>query len=121
MKLKSLFTFKRIIYFLFISLIFGVISIFMFDYYVSYKAKNQTYDSVLDIPYNEVGLLLGTAKHLKHGAENPYYSNRISATFELYKNKKIKFILISGDNGHVEYNEPEMMKADLIALGIPAE
>ena len=121
MKLKSLFTFKRIIYFLFISLIFGVISIFTFDYYVSYKAKIQTYDSVLEIPYNEVGLLLGTAKHLKHGVENPYYANRITATFELYKNKKIKFILISGDNGHVEYNEPEMMKADLIALGIPAE
>ncbi|MES2589539.1 MAG: ElyC/SanA/YdcF family protein [Bacteroidota bacterium] len=116
----KIFSKRKIAYFLLFSIIFTLISIISFDYWVSYKTKNQTFDSVSEIPYNEVGLLLGTSKYLKHGSENSYYSHRITAAFELYKNKKIKFILISGDNGNVSYNEPQMMKEDLIALGIPA-
>jgi SanA protein len=39
----------------------------------------------------------------------------------LYKAGKIQYVLISGDNSRKEYSEPEMMQADLIAAGIPAE
>ena len=33
--------------------------------------------------------------------------------------KEIEFILISGDNGSKNYDEPSMMRRDLIAKGIP--
>jgi SanA protein len=67
-----------------------------------------------------VGLLLGTSKYLKNGRINQYWKNRIDATVELYKLKKIKFVIISGDNGKSTYDEPTDMKNELVKLGIPA-
>lgn len=69
--------------------------------------------------YCKTALLLGTSKTLKSGKKNDFFYNRISATAELYKNGKIKFIIVSGDNGNKDYNEPQDMKNELILLGIP--
>jgi SanA protein len=76
---------------------------------------------VSEIPYNKVGLLLGTSKYLKNGNENLYYKYRIEAAAKLYKTHKINCIVVSGDNSRKNYDEPTQMKNDLIALGIPAE
>ena len=62
--------------------------------------------------------MLGTGKFLNNGYENPYYTYRIRAANELLKSGKIKYLIISGDNSQKNYNEPEMMKQDLIKLGI---
>lgn len=73
------------------------------------------------IPNNNVGLLLGTSPKLKNGKNNLYFDYRITATEELYKAGKIKYILISGDNCKESYNEPEEMKKALMEEGIPEE
>ena len=70
------------------------------------------------IPYNKVGLLLGTSKRLKSGYQNLYYNYRIEAATQLLKEGRIKYLVISGDNSRKEYSEPEDMRADLIAAGI---
>ncbi len=70
------------------------------------------------IPYNKVGLLLGTSKFLSSGYRNLYYTYRIDAAARLLKEGKIKYLVISGDNSRKEYSEPEDMRADLIAAGI---
>ena len=88
---------------------------------VSYQAEDHIYDSVEDIPKNKVGLLLGTIKFLSNGNVNLYYTYRINATVALYKAKKIDFVLISGDNGNTNYDEPTTFKKDLIAKGIPED
>jgi SanA protein len=84
-------------------------------------AEGKTYTNTSQIPKNEVGLILGTSKKIKGGQSNPYYTNRILATVSLYNSNKIDFVLVSGDNGSIYYNEPMTMKNDLIAQGIPAE
>ena len=38
----------------------------------------------------------------------------------LYDSGKIKFFVVSGDNGSKEYDEPRLMKNELIKAGIPA-
>lgn len=38
---------------------------------------------------------------------------------QLFKAGKIQHILVSGDNGHKSYNEPEEMRKELIKHGIP--
>lgn len=77
------------------------------------------YDNITETPSKKVGLLLGTAKYVKGGWINLYYTHRIAAAIELYKAGKIKYILISGDNGRESYDEPTLMKEDLKAAGIP--
>lgn len=86
---------------------------------INTQTKHCIYAEVDSIPYSYTGLLLGTSKYLKNGDLNPYFKNRILATVQLYKAGKIKNIVISGDNGQKDYNEPEDMKNELIKAGIP--
>lgn len=102
-------------------LILGVTSVVGSHCYVKYKSNGKTYTSVNSIPSNRVGVLLGTSPKSRYTKQrNPFYVFRIEAAVKLYKAGKIKRILISGDNRRKNYNEPDMMKADLVAAGIPA-
>ncbi|MBA3829530.1 MAG: YdcF family protein [Taibaiella sp.] len=95
--------------------------IFLTDRWVTRSTQSQLYSDTATIPVNKVGLLLGTSKYLGRGKLNPYYQYRIDAAVLLYKSRKILYILVSGDNATEHYNEPEQMKKDLIARGIPPE
>jgi len=88
---------------------------------IDVATKGKTFFSIDIIPKNRVGLVLGTSKRITTGQANPYYSNRINATVELFEANKIDFVLVSGDNGSIYYNEPTTIKKDLIANGIPKD
>lgn len=67
---------------------------------VSRDAEGKTYDAVSALPYNHVGLLLGTCKTLKdHTTINPFWKYRLQAAYEIWKAGKIQKLLISGDSG----------------------
>lgn len=83
------------------------------------SAKGRIYDDVEKIPYNKVGLVLGTIPKLSNGNDNYYYKCRMQATADLYFAGKISYIIASGDNHIKEYNEPECMLNSLVALGVP--
>ncbi|WP_299224867.1 ElyC/SanA/YdcF family protein [uncultured Psychroserpens sp.] len=101
--------------------VFVMTALIVTDNIISFQARNKVYNSVTEIPKNKVGLVLGTIKYLSNGNVNLYYRYRIDAAVELYKAKKIDFILISGDNGTKNYDEPTTFKADLISKGIPED
>jgi SanA protein len=82
-------------------------------------SENYITDDIEKVEANNVGLLLGTSKKVKSGRDNQYFFNRIDATVDLYKKGKIKNVIISGDHGRKDYNEPEDMKSELIKGGIP--
>ena len=86
---------------------------------VKSSTEERIYDDIKEIPYNRVGLLLGTNPTLKNGKPNYYFTYRIRACASLYKAKKISKILISGDNCTKGYNEPESMKQALMKQGVP--
>jgi len=87
---------------------------------MSLSARNRLYQNASRIPEAPVALLLGTAKYYQ-GSINLYYEYRIRAAVELFESGKIRAILISGDNSQKNYNEPQEMKQDLMARGIPSE
>lgn len=97
-------------------ILFGIISTF---YWVAYKAKGYTYDNIDNIPKNKVGLVLGASKLAPSGNINLFYKHRVDAAVALYKAGKIDYILVSGDNGRKDYDEPTDFKNDLIANGVP--
>ena len=98
-----------------------LVILFISSAYVEVIAWNKTYNETSEIPYNKVGLVLGTSKYLMDGRINLFYSYRIEATVKLYKAKKVKYIIVSGDNGNVNYDEPSTFKEDLVNKGIPSE
>ncbi len=88
---------------------------------VEKSSRDNIYHSTENIPYNKVGLLLGTGKILRNGRINFYYKYRIEAAVALYKAGKVEYILVSGDNSRKDYDEPTSIKDDLIQKGIPAQ
>lgn len=106
------------IIFLVCSLI-SISSIYFSNKIIENNAEGKLYNSTRNISKNKVGLLLGTAKYLSDGRINLYYQFRVEAAVTLFKAQKIDFIVVSGDNGTKNYNEPSEFKDDLIEAGIP--
>ena len=102
-----------------IGLILSVVLMFYANVKVEKKTDKYVFSNLSDIPSNNVGLLLGTSKSLRSGKPNQYFENRIIATVQLFRARKIKNVVISGDNGKENYNEPQDMKDELIKHGIP--
>lgn len=96
------------------------IGVFSTYHWISYKTSNLVYDDVNTIPKNKVGLVLGTGKYTANGTINLFYKFRIDAAVKLFNAGKIEYILVSGDNGRKDYDEPTDFKNDLISKGIPA-
>ncbi|MDX9970558.1 MAG: ElyC/SanA/YdcF family protein [Candidatus Gracilibacteria bacterium] len=90
-----------------------------YDKYVTNFSSEFIYDDISKIPYNKCALLLGTTKILPDGRRNLFYLYRIDAVSALYKAGKVSCIVASGDNSTKKNNEPESMRIDLIAKGIP--
>jgi SanA protein len=95
-----------------------LLTILYCDKQVEAISSGRIYSDPSQVPHNRVGLLLGTGKHLAGGYINPYYKYRINAATELMKAGKVEYLVISGDNSRKDYNEPEMMRSDLIAAGV---
>jgi SanA protein len=80
---------KKIFWVLSISIILTIITtIWLANRKIDEIAKDSVYNEVSKIPYNKVGLLLGTSKTLSSGEENLYFMNRIVAVNELFKAHK---------------------------------
>lgn len=117
--------FKNIVKYSGIILIVGIlfISILVFGSYeiVSKSTQHQTTNNIHEIPEMPVALVLGTSKYVVGGGINLYFKYRMEAVKELFDHGKIEFIIVSGDNSILEYNETRDMKNYLIQLGVPEE
>lgn len=94
-----------------------------FVVYANWKIPHDTrsfvYNDIDSVPSLNTALVLGASPFLRGGYENPYFANRIKAAKELYDAGKVKTFVLSGDNMHRSYNEPQAMRKALIKAGVP--
>jgi SanA protein len=109
---------KRILFIVLIAISLSAAALWYSNSVVTKSAAGKTFDDIQQVPNVRVGLLLGTSKLLKNGRENLYFKYRIKAATELLENGKIKYLIISGDNGNSAYDEPTDMKNALIDNGV---
>lgn len=83
-------------------------------------ASGRCFVSWTAVPHCAAAVVLGTSDRTASGAVNLHYLYRIDAAAELWHRGVVRWLLVSGDNGRVEYDEPTQMKADLVARGVPA-
>ncbi len=86
--------------------VIGILMVLLIHGWVSHKTSSYTYSDISELPANKVGLVLGTSKYVKNGRPNNYFQYRMDAAEALYRAGKVEYLLISGDNSHVSYNEP---------------
>ncbi|WP_083732800.1 SanA/YdcF family protein [Spirosoma montaniterrae] len=99
---------------------FGATVILACNWWVVYNTRNQIYFNIHELPANDVGLVLGTSKFVRSGKENLFFRYRMEATARLWKEGKVKYLILSGNNDSEYYNEPADMQRALVKLGIPA-
>ncbi len=72
------------------------------------------------VPVRDVAVVFG-AEVLPNKKPSNFLRARLDIAYDLWRTGKVKVILVSGDNGDVHYNEPDAMRAYLLARGVPAE
>ena len=82
-------------------------TVFISDRAMVNASQQLTWSDVNAVPVRNVGLLLGA----KPG--NRYFTRRIDSAAELYHAGKVKWLLVSGDNGRKNYDEASGMQRAL--------
>ena len=98
----------------------GAMVILVSNWWVLRTTEGQIYFAIHQLPANDVGLVLGTSKFVRTGKENLFFRYRMEATARLWKEGKVKYLILSGNNDSEYYNEPADMQQALIKLGVPA-
>ena len=86
------------------------------------NAKGKVFSELDSFTPTEYGLLLGTTPQTRIGRKpNQFFKYRIDAAEQLYKNGKVKRILISGDENSLNgVNEVLCMRDSLVVRGVSA-
>ena len=103
-----------------VAIFFGATIVLVSNWWVVYNTRNQIYFDIHELPANDVGLVLGTSKFVRTGKENLFFRYRMEATARLWKEGKVKYLILSGNNDSEYYNEPVDMQRALVKLGVPA-
>ena len=110
---------RRTILIALLPLVAVVALIFTCDGIIRHSAKGKYYTDTASVPPRKAALVLGTSSRLVNGRPNPYFTYRIEAAADLFHAGKVEYIVVSGDNRQLSYNEPREMKRALIAAGVP--
>lgn len=98
-----------------------LVLIWAVDFWVSTAARDRIYQDIGQLPYRKTGLVLGTPKMMGRYGLSYYYKYRIEAAAALFKAGKIGYVIVSGDSTFEGARQPETMRADLMARGVPAD
>ena len=83
-------------------------------------ARGSVYPSVPSAPSAQVALVLG-ASIRSNGTLSAVLQERADTAYALYAAKKVSKILVSGDNGTLQYDEVYPVGKYLLAKGVPKE
>ena len=108
---------KKILRVLGFLLIGGIVITILISLIINISTRSYIYKNISDVPEAETGLLLGAAV-LSNGNLSGALRDRADTAISLYKAKKVKKILVTGDNSRVEYNEVNPVRNYLLKAGV---
>ncbi|MEV6170278.1 ElyC/SanA/YdcF family protein [Streptomyces sp. NPDC051954] len=82
-----------------------------------YVAAGDRLRTTADVPRTDVAVVFGAG--LWDGEPSPYLAHRLDAAAELYREGRIKVVLVTGDNSREDYDEPDAMRTYLTRQGVP--
>ncbi|MBN2639956.1 MAG: YdcF family protein [Bacteroidales bacterium] len=101
-------------------LVLGLITVVAFNSLMyNFIAYHRVTNDLKQTPCNQTGLLLGTSRLMNNGDTNLFFTTRCKAAYRLWKNGKIKRLVISGDSTNAQYDEVQWMREGLTRMGMP--
>ena len=113
---REFFLFRPRFVFLAVILIF-TIGIFGISSHVARNIEGKIFREAAEIPQKKVALVFG-AGIKQDGKLSDVLTDRLETVFELYTFQKVRKIIVSGDNGSVNYGETNAMRDYLLERGI---
>ncbi|OGI65502.1 hypothetical protein A3A95_03145 [Candidatus Nomurabacteria bacterium RIFCSPLOWO2_01_FULL_39_18] len=110
--------FKRYLIFFYWGLGAVLAFIFLTNVVILVSSESRIYENVKDIPEAQTVLIPGAAI-LPSGKLSTIFEDRVDKAIELYEEKKVSKILVSGDNSTISYNEVSPVRNYLLLKGIP--
>lgn len=110
---------KNLILFIFISLSFSILILFIINNIVVNESKKKIYslNQIDDVKKSNVGLVLG-ARVYTNGMVSPLLADRLDIAIKLYNEKKINKLLFSGDHSKKNYDEVNAMMNYSLKKGV---
>ncbi|HEX3008830.1 MAG TPA: ElyC/SanA/YdcF family protein [Bacteroidales bacterium] len=91
-----------------------------FNIYIYLSTRRQIYSLVNDIPATYTALVLG-AHVSRSGEPSIFLKDRLDKAIELYRQGKIKRMLLSGDHGTAGYDEVNSMRLYLLEKSVDTQ
>ncbi|HKP52186.1 MAG TPA: ElyC/SanA/YdcF family protein [Chloroflexia bacterium] len=96
-----------------------VLAFIVYKLWVDSQAQGLTYAyDAPNLPHNHVALVMGAGLNASGGPSAILY-DRVATATDLYKEKKVDKLLMTGDNSETSYNEVEVMRRTAVGLGVP--
>ena len=86
--------------------------------YVNYTVRHTLFSHINNVEGKEFAIVLG-AGIKKNGTPGSYLKQRLDDTYKLFNSKKIKKIVLTGDNGAIDHDEISVMNNYLVKKGVP--
>lgn len=87
---------------------------------IHFQSRSYIESAVENLPQADAAIVLGAGINSK-GELSTIFKDRIEGGIALYQAGKVKTILVSGDDGQLEYNEVNPAREHLLVRGIPSE
>ena len=88
------------------------------DQWIESRANNRILEKISEVPETKVALVLGAAVW-RNKRLSDVLEDRVQGAVKLYKEGKVKKLLLSGDNRFQYYDEPSAMRRRALELGVP--
>jgi SanA protein len=98
--------------------VFIFIIILSIPFYVKFSVRNKNFVKISNIGAREFAIVLGAGIKV-NGTPGSYLKQRLDDAVILFRNGKIKKILLSGDNSKNDYDELSVMNNYLLQMGVP--
>lgn len=111
--------FRRLLFLLLLAVALGIIGTLAYKFWIDARTESLIYEATSPkLPTNHVALVFGAGLNRAGGPSAMLY-DRVATAVDLYNNKKVEKLLMTGDNGKVNYNEVEVMRQTALKLGVP--
>jgi len=84
-----------------------------------YRFRKDIFISIEDVPVETHTLLVLGAGIRANKEPSAALQDRLDAAYLLYKDNKVERIIVSGARDSIYYDEPKVMKEELVSKGVP--
>ena len=111
--------FRRMVFLALLLVGLGIVGTLAYKVWIDLQTESLIYEvSSSELPTNQVAMVFGAGLNRAGGPSAMLY-DRVATAADLYNSNKVDKLLMTGDNGMVNYNEVEVMRQTAIQLGVP--